>query len=338
MSLIERRRFLGAAAVVLAMVAAGHPHAVFGQQPPRGLHRIGFLSGGGDFAKREYPSPYHQAFLRGLAEQGFVVGENLTIEYRFADRDFERLPGLARELVAQKPEVIFGCCHAGGAAAKATKSLPVVFAGITDPVASGMVQSLARPGGNVTGVSNQGLEINTKRLELLKAAVPTVRRVAVLMYGSHGLVEQMQHDLQAAAQSLGIRVDFFEVEAPNQIEGAFAAMKAADADSLLVQEARVFNFHAKQIARLALDGRLPSMCFLALSVQEGCLMSYEQDFVDMSRRAGGYVAKILKGASPADLPVEQPTKFTLFVNLKTAKALGLTMPPSILLRADRVIE
>jgi putative ABC transport system substrate-binding protein len=338
MSWVERRRSLILASAFLALVAAVNPHAVFGQQPPRGSHRIGFLSDGPDFAKRKNPSAYHQAFLLGLAEQGFVVGENLTIEYRFADRKSERLPSLARQLVARKVEVIFGCCNAGRAAAKATKTLPVVFAGITDPVATGMVQSLAHPGGNVTGVSNQGLEINTKRLELLKAAVPTVRRVAVLVSRRHPLFERMQHDLQAAARSLGIRVDFFGVEAPNQIEGAFAAMKAAGADSLLVQEAREFNFHARQISRLAFDGRLPSMCYLVLSVQEGCLMSYEQDFVDISRRVGGYVAKILEGASPADLPVEQPTKFNLVVNLKTAKALGLTLPPSIMLRADRVIE
>jgi len=299
-----------------------------------GPRRIGFLSLGYDYAKRKKPSSIHQAFLRGLAEQGFVVGENLTIEYRFAEGKNERLPDLARELVALKVEVIAGCCAAGIAAAKATKTVPVVFGGITDPVANRLVQSLAHPGGNVTGMSNQGLEINVKRLEYLKAAIPSVQRVAVLMSRRHSLAERMQHDLQVAAPSLGIRVDFFEVQAPKQIEDAFAAMKAAGADSLLLQENYEFDRHAKKISQLALDGRLPAMCHFERFVQEGCLMSYGQDFLDISRRTGGYVAK----TNPADLPVEQPTKFDLVVNLKTAKALGVTIPPSILLRADRVIE
>jgi putative ABC transport system substrate-binding protein len=320
-----------AAAILLASPSVG-------AQQADGPRRIGFLSERGDFAKRKQPSPFHQAFLRGLAEQGFVVGKNLSIEYRFAEGDTERLPDLARELVARKVEVIFGCCAAGFAVAKATKTVPVIFAGITDPVANGMVQSLAHPGGNVTGISNQGLEITTKRLELLKAAVPSVRRVAILMSPEHSLATRMQHDLLAAAPSLGIRVDFFEVQAPNQIEDAFAAIKSAGADSLLVQNFHKFLVYRKQISQLALDGGLPAICPFDFFVQEGCLMSYGQDFLDISRRTGGYVAKILEGANPADLPVEQPTKFDLVLNLKTAKALDLTIPPSILLRAARVIE
>jgi len=322
--------------VLLAAILLTSPSV--GAQQTDQPRRIGYLSPDNDYAKRKKPSAYHRAFLRSLAEHGFVVGKNLIIEYRFAERKSERLPDLASELIARKVEVIFSWSSAARAAAEATKTVPVVFIGITDPVAMGLVESLAHPGGNVTGVSNQGLEINTKRLELLKAAVPRVQRVAVLMHRRHSMRERMQHDLRAAAPSLGIRVDFFEVQAPNQIEGAFAAMKAAGADSLLLQEFDEFTTYGKQISQLALGSRLPAMCHFALLVQEGCLMSYGQNFLDIFRRAGGYVARILEGTNPAEMPVEQPTKFDFVVNIKTAKVLGLTFPPSILLRADRVIE
>jgi len=324
--------------VLLALIAASVPWAVCAQQPAPATRRIGFLSELGDFAKRKKPSAYHQAFLRGLAEAGFISGKNLTIEYRFAEGKEERLHALANELVARKPEVIFSWSSGALAVARATKTVPVVFIGITDPVANSLVQSLAHPGGNVTGISNQGLEITAKRLELLKTAVPSVQRVAVLTHRGHTLREQTKHALEAVAPSVGVRLEFFEVAAPDQIAGAFAAMKTAGADSLLVQEYGGFTVHAKEISRLALESRLPATCQFALFVRAGCLMSYGQDFVDIFRRAGGYVARILDGAEPADLPVEQPIKFEFVINAKTAKALGLTIPQSILLRADRVIE
>jgi ABC-type uncharacterized transport system substrate-binding protein len=338
MSLIERRRFLILGSASLALAASSGLHAVHAQQTPHGLRRIGFLSEKSDFAKRKKPSALHQAVLQGLADAGFVDGKNLIIEYRFADGKRERLPHLARELVARKVEVIFSYASGANEAAAATKTVPVVFVGITDPVASGLVRSLAHPGGNVTGISNQGLEINTKRLELLKAAIPSLQRVAVLMYRAHTVGQQIEHDLAAAAPSLGVKVDFFEVQAPSQIPGAFTAMKAAGADALLIQEHDEFYLDAKQISQLALDSRLPAMCWASPFVQAGCLMSYGPDFLDIARRAGGYVARILKGANPADLPVEQPIKFEFVINAKTAKALGLTIPPSVLLRANRVIE
>ncbi|MEJ2175767.1 MAG: ABC transporter substrate-binding protein, partial [bacterium] len=326
MSLIERRRFLSAASALLAIVLASVPWGVCAQQPAQGAHRIGYLSEGSDFAKRKKPSAYHQAFLHGLAEAGFIDGKNLTIEYRFADRKEERLPQLATELVARNPEVIFSWSAGALAVARATKAVPVVFIGITDPVANKLVQSLAQPGGNVTGISNQGIEVTTKRLELLKAAIPSIRRVAILTHRGHTLREQTKHALEAVAPSVGVRLEIFEVAAPDQIAGAFAAMKAAGADSLLVQEYGGFTQHAKEISQLALDSRLPATCQFALFVRAGCLMSYGQDFVDIFRRAGGYVARILDGADPADLPVEQPVKFDLAINAKTAKALGVEFP------------
>jgi len=337
MSLIERHRLLCAAGV-LVLVAASVPSAVCAQQPVHATRRIGFLAQTSDFAKRKTPSAYHQAFLRGLAEAGFVAGKNLTIEYRFAEGKAERLPDLAKELVARKPEVIFAWSTGALMVARATKTVPVVFIAITDPVANKLVQSLAHPGGNVTGISNQGLEITAKRLELLKTAVPAVRHVAVLTHRRHTLREQTTHALVAVAPSLGVRVQFFEVAAPDQIADAFAAMKAAGADSLLVQEYDEFMVHAKAISQLALDGHLPASCQAALFVRAGCLMSYGPNFVDIFRRAGGYVARILSGADPADLPVEQPVKFDLSVNAKTAKALGVEFPQSILLRADHVVD
>jgi len=338
MSLIQYRRLLTLAGAFLALAAVGVPSAAFAQQPAHATHRIGFLAQSSDFAKRKKPSPYHQAFLRGLAEAGFIPGRNLTIEYRFAEGKAERLPDLANELIARKPEVIFAYSTGALAVADATKTVPLVFIGITDPVANKLVQSLAHPGGNATGISNQGLEITTKRLELLKAAVPSVRRVAVLTHRAHTLREQTKHALKAVAPSLGVRVDFFEVAAPGQLPGAFAAMKAAGADSLLVQEYDEFVLHAKEISQLALDSRLPATCQFVLFVQAGCLMSYGQNFVDIFRRAGSYVAKILEGADPADLPVEQPVKFDLVLNAKTAKALEVKFSQSLLLQADRVIE
>ena len=340
MSLIERRRSLILATAFLALAAVTGANTVCAQHTPRELRRIGYLSEFGDFSKtrRKKPSAPRQAFLDGLAEAGFVNGKNLIIEYRSAHGRRERLPDLARELVARKVEVIFSWASGAEAAAEATQTVPVVFMGITDPVASGFVQSLAHPGGNVTGISNQGLEINPKRLELLKAAIPSVQHVAVLTHRAASLREQRERDLAAAAPSLGVTVDFFEVQAPNQIPAAVAAMKAAGADALLIQEFDEFHLQRKQISQLALDSRLPAMCFLEDFVQAGCLMSYAPDLLDVFRRAGGYVARILKGADPADLPVEQPTKFNFVVNAKTAKAIGVTFSQSTLLRADRVIE
>jgi len=328
---IERRRFLVATCALLVV------RAVRAQQTQT-VRRIGYLSAGNSYAKRKTPSAYNQAFLRGLAENGFVVGKNLSIEYRFAEGQSERLPALAAELVERKVEVIFGWSTAARAAAKATRSIPVVFTAITDPVSSGLVQSLAHPGGNVTGLSNQGLDLGAKRLQLLTTAVPRARRIAFLAYPKAANYEVQRQTLEAAASSLGIELRLLGVNGPEGLAGAFVAMRNAGADALLVQEYSMFALARKKIAALALESRLPTMCEFAAYVQAGCLMSYGQDFVDVWRRAGGYVARILKGADPAGMPVEQPTKFELTINMRTARALDLTIPQSVLLRADRVIQ
>jgi len=338
MSPIERHRSLILASAFLALAAASGLHAVHAQQAPHELRRIGYLSQFGDFSKRKKPSAGRQAFLDGLAEAGFVDGKNLIIEYRSAGGKPERYPDLVRELIARNVEVIFSWSSGARAAAEVAKTVPVVFILVTDPVANHMVQSLAHPGGHVTGISNQGLEVNTKRLELLKDAIPSSRHVAVLMHANHSLRERMERDLAAVAPSLGVKVDFFEVQAPNELPGAFTAMKAAGVDALLISESDEFYLQMKQISQLALDSRLPAMCFVDSLVKAGCLMSYGQNLLELFRRGGDYVAKILKGANPADLPVAQPTKFDFVVNAKTARALGVTILPSVLLRAERVIK
>lgn len=325
---MERRRFLIATSALLAAPTAP-------AQSRQNVRSIGYLSGGIDYAKRKTPSPHHQAFLRGLAEKGFVAGKNVSIEYRFAEERIERLPALAAELVERKVEVIFGWATAAFAAAKATQSIPVVFTAVPDPVASGLVKSFSRPGGNVTGLSN--IDLSTKRLELLKAAVPTARRVAYLAFVRHARYGQQRADLQAAALSLDVQLRFVEMEKEDGLAAALDAIPGAGADALLVQDHTIFTVLRKKIADFALERRLPTMGESALHAQSGFLMSYSQDFVDTWRRAGGYVARILQGAAPAELPVEQPTKFELLFNMKTAKTLGLAIPPSLLLAADRVI-
>lgn len=338
MSLIERRRLLSAASVLLVLAAGGGLHAVHAQQTSHGVRRIGYLSQFGDFSKPHKPSAGRQAFLNGLAEAGFVDGKNLIIEYRSAHGKAERFPDLARELIARKVEVIFSWSTGAKAAAEATETVPVVFILVSDAVANGLVRSLAHPGGNVTGITNQEIELNTKRLEVLKSAIPSLQRVAVLIHRKHSLRERMERDLAAAAPLLGVKVDFFEVQAPSELPGAFAAMKAAGADALLIQAFDGFFLQREQISQLALDSRLPAMCFMPDFVQAGCLMSYGTNLLELFHRGGEYVAKILKGANPADLPVEQPTKFDFVINAKTAKTLGVVFPRLVLLRADRVIE
>ncbi len=330
---MRRREAIAALTAMLAVAGASVPSSAQGAE-----RRIGYLHPGADFAKRKTPSPHHEAFLKGLAEQGFIPGRNLVVEYRFAEGRNERLPALAAELVERKVEVIFGWADAARAAARATRSIPVVFTAIADPVIDGLVQSLAHPGGNVTGFSNQGLELDAKRLELLKAAVPSARRVAVLAEIGHSLYRQQKSSLESAARSLGLELHFVEIRGPARLPQAFAAIKAARADALLVQERPVFNFDRRGIAGAAVENRLPAMFEHADFVRDGGLMSYGPDFVDVWRRAGDYVGRILMGAVPAALPVQQPTRFELVVNRKTAREIGVEIPRSVLLRADWVIE
>lgn len=331
MGLAGRRRFLIATSALLAVPAVR-------AQQTQTVRRIGFLTLGSDFRKRGTPHPYSRAFLRGLAENGFVVGRNLVVEYRFAEGRTERYPALVANLIQQHVEVIFGWGRGPIVAAKATRTIPIVFVGETDAVAFGLVKSLSHPGGNVTGFTNQGLELAPKRLELLKTAVPDARRIAYLVYATHPLYGRQLREVEAAARRLGVQLRVVQLKARDALSDAFLEMKSARFDAVLVEENQFFNTTRREIADLALEDRLPTMCEHAAFTQVGCLMSYGPDFLDVWRRAGVTVARILKGANPSDMPVEQPTKFEFVVNKKTAGALGLTIPQSVLLRADRVIE
>ena len=264
------------------------------------------------------------------------------IEYRDAEGKLERLPALAAELVALKVDVIVAAGTPAALAAKqATRTLPIVFAAAADPVASGLVTSLARPGGNVTGLSILAPELVGKCLEQLKQAVPGVSRVAVL-WQPGGLGERTEKDMlkgaEVAARALGVRLQFVEARGPADFDRAFSDMTRARAGALTVLASAMFFSERRRLVDLAAKNRLPAVYPLREFVDAGGLMSYGPNLADLFRRAATYVDKILKGAKPGDLPVEQPTKFELVINLKTAKALGLTIPPSLLQRADQVIE
>lgn len=309
-----------------------------GAQKPEKLYRVGYL-GLGPPPSSSFSDPYFEAFRQGLSEQGFVEGQNIVIEQRYAMWKFERLPALATELVELGVDVIHSVSLGALAAVKATKTIPIVFAIITDPVASGVVESLARPGGNATGLSNMGLDLTLKRLELLTKALPKARRVAVL--GHPHIYERYPHirrNLEMAFQSLGVQGLFFEVREPNELESAFAAMREADAEALLILEYIMFWHERRRIVALAEKSRLPAMCEFRPWAQLGCLMSYGADMLDVFRRAGGQVGKILKGANPAELPVEQPMRFELVINIKTVNALGVTIPEPTLIQANDLIE
>jgi putative ABC transport system substrate-binding protein len=322
---------------VLALLALGAaPLAAEAQQAAK-VARIGYLS------SNLAASPHlHDAFRQGLRDLGYVEGRNLVIEYRDAEGKNERLPALAAELVALKVDVIV---TAGTlqtmAAQQATKTIPIVFAQAVDPVTSGLVGSLARPGGNLTGLSNLTPERVGKCLELLTQAVPGVSRVAVLWQpGAVG--ERTAKDTltgaEVAARALGVRLQFVEARGPADIDKAFSDMTRARAGALAVWTTAMFVAERTRLVALAAKNRLPGVYTLREFVDAGGLMSYGHSQADLNRRAATYVDKILKGAKPGDLPVEQPTKFELVINLTTARALGLTIPPSLLARADQVIE
>ena len=308
-------------------------------QPAGRVYRIGYLAAGWG-SGTAYLRPL-EAFRQGLLKLGWVEGQNLLIENRFAEGQFDRLPGLAEELVRLKVDVIAASpTPAALAARNATRIIPIVGMSLTEPVEVGLVASLARPGGNVTGVTyGVDTDIFGKQLELLKEVIPKVRRVAVLSNpGNSPSQPLIISNVKAAARSLGLQLQLLEARGPGEFDGAFAAMAKDRAGALLVTGDSMFFFHRARLADLAVRNRLPSMSTQGQWVEAGGLMSYGPDFADMYRRAATYVDKILRGAKPADLPIEQPTKFELVINRKTAKALGLTIPPSLLTRADQVIE
>ncbi len=328
-----RRAFIGTLAGALLTA----PLAAEAQQAAK-VARLGFL------ALNPAANPHlHEAFRQGLRDLGYVEGRNLVIEYRSAEGKPERLPALAAELVALKVNVIVtgGGAPTALAAKQATRTLPIVFAAAGDPVTDGLVTSLARPGGNVTGSSNFVPELVGKHLEQLTQAVPGVSRVAVLWQpGALGerTAKDMLKGAEVAARALGVRLQIVEVRGPADIDRAFSDMTRARAGALTALGSAMFNSERRRLVDLAAKNRLPAVYPLREFVDAGGLMSYGPSLADLFRRAATYVDKILKGAKPGDLPVEQPTKFELIINLKTAKALGLTIPPSLLQRADEVLQ
>jgi putative ABC transport system substrate-binding protein len=283
-----------------------------------------------------------EAFLQGLRDLGYVEGRTVAIEYRDAGGKVDRLPALAAELVALKVDVIMaGSTPLALAAKQATRTIPIVFIGSGDPVADGLVTSLARPGGNVTGLSSLTPERVGKCLELLTQAVPGVSRVAVLWQPGgqgEGTEKDILKEADVAARALGVRLQFVEARGPEDFDRAFSDMTAGRAGALTVLVSPMFFGERRRLVDLAAKTRLPTVFPWREYVDAGGLMAYGADLADLFRRAATYVDKILKGAKPGDLPIEQPTKYELIINLKTAKALGLTIPPSLLQRADQVIE
>ncbi|MBI3626261.1 MAG: ABC transporter substrate-binding protein [Candidatus Rokubacteria bacterium] len=319
--------------VTLALAVLGAPLASDAQRPPK-VHRIGFL---GAASSSGYASLV-EAFRQGLRDLGYVEGKNIVIEYRWAEGRYDSLPDLAAELVRLNVEVIVTHGTPGTLAAKqATKTIPIVMAVSGDAVATGIVASVARPGGNITGSTFFFPEINAKRLELLKEAVPRASRVALLLNPDNPSMGPVLKAVEAAARSLKVQLHQFEVRSPDEFAGAFSAMTKRRAEAVAIIDDAVLIAHAGRIADLAVKSRLPTIGFREYA-DVGGLMAYAVNFPDIWRRAAVFVDKLLKGAKPADLPIEQATKFELIINLKTAKALGLTMPQSLLIRAEHVIQ
>jgi len=316
-------------AMLFALCSSAHA------QQPKKVPRIGYLSNTSPSAD----SARYEAFRQGLRELGYVAGKNVVIEYRYTEGKSDRLPALAAELVRLRVDVVVTGGGATTRAAKeATTTIPIVFAQDGDPVASGFVASLARPGGNITGLSNFAPELNGKRLELLKEIVPKLSRVAVLGTSTVPGHARFLKETEPAAGALRLQLQFLDVRAPKDIETAFRAASKGRADGLLVLSGPVLTSHRTQVLDLAVESRLPAIYNFPEWVEAGGVMSYGVNLTDLFQRAATYVDKILKGAKPADLPVEQPKKFEFIINLKAAKQIGLTIPPEVLARANRLIR
>jgi putative tryptophan/tyrosine transport system substrate-binding protein len=303
-------------------------------QQPKKVSKIGFLSPGSASGGTAV-----ETIRQGLRELGYIEGNNIIIEYRWAEGKLDRLPELAAELVGLGVDIIV----TGGtppvlAAKKATNTIPIVAANADNLVELGVVASLARPGGNVTGLTRVDADFSAKRLELLKESFPKLSRVAVLSHGALGADQEELQEIQAAARTLGVQVQSLTVQEPNQFLDTYAQMIKRRADALIIFTSAFTAFHREQLVELAIKNRLPTMCANAAWSNAGCLISYGPNITALYRRAAVFVDKILKGAKPADLPVEQPTKFEFVINLKAAKQIGLTIPPNVLVRADKVIK
>jgi len=323
---VDRRAFLSTVAGGLLVAPLGAEAQQAGK-----VYRIGFLRAG------QPPESYLDGFQQGLRERGYVYGQNVVVEFRATDGSVDPLPRLTEELLRLKVDVFLAsAAPAAVAVRRATTSVPIVFVGVVDPVGLGLVPSLGRPGGSITGLATTSADFAGKRLELLRAIVPSLRRVAVLWHPANPSNPIQLKGAQAAARALGMRLEPVSIEGPNDFDSASKAVPGTD--GLLFLESPLFTTHRARLAELAARSRLPAIYGQREYVEVGGLMSYGTHFKDLYRRAAWYVDKILKGAKPGDLPVEQPTNFELVINLKTAKALGLTIPQSLLQRADQVIE
>ena len=327
---MKRRELLLATGALLAAPLTG------AQQAAR-VYRIGYLS----FSSPPVSTPAENAFRQGLRELGYVEGKNVIVEVRYAEGRTERVSGLVAELIGLKVDVLLAGSTPGALAAKkATATVPIVFAGVLEPVESGIVASLARPGGNITGaaVGIGGSGFAGKYLELLKEAVPDISHVAVLFNSAHPAAAPQVLEIEAAARKLKVKLGVLDAGNATDLDKAFSAIGASGAQGIVMAGNPFFDANRVKLVQFAASKRLPAVYYFKHFVEAGGLMSYGASLEESYRRAAAYVDKILKGAKPADLPVEQPTKFDLIINLKTAKALGFTIPQSLLFRADLVIE
>ena len=331
-SKIKNQKWMGLSVVALVLVMTG---AVATAQQPSKVIRVGCLLA----ASASSEKSRIEAFRQGLRELGYVEGKNIVIEWRFGDGKQDRLPALAAELVRLKVDIIVtGGSAATRAAKEATTTIPIVMMQDADPVGSGFVASLARPGGNITGLSTLAPELSGKRLELLKEIIPKLSHVAVFGTSTQPGNAQMLGEVELAAKAFGVKLQYLDVLSSKDIANAFQAASKGRADAVLMLLGRVAISQRTEIAELAVKNRLPVIYEREIYVEAGGLMSYGVNWNDLDRRAATYVDKILKGAKPADLPVEQPKKFEFIINLKAAKEIGLTIPPNVLVRADKVIK
>jgi putative ABC transport system substrate-binding protein len=331
-SKIENPKWLALSSIAFVLVVVG---AVADAQQPTKIARIGFLG----VTSPSTIAARVEAFRQGLRELGYVEGKNIIIEWQWAEGRFDRLPALAAELVRLKVDVIVTGGPADTRAVKeATSTIPIVMGFDNDPVGSGFVMSLAQPGGNITGLSTMSPELSGKRLELLKETIPRLSRIAVFGTSIQPGNAQALKEVEDAARAFKMQMQYLDVLDPKNIETAFREARKQRAGTVLVLQSPVFNTHRAELTDLAAKNRLPTIYPQPEYVESGGLMTYGPSMAELFRRAAVYVDKILKGRTPADLPVEQPMKFEFIVNLKAAKAIGLTVPPNVLVRADRVIR